>query len=76
MLIGRGIFPVNTQTFKHAYVTCVSTWTKAVPCVAGSICVSMLYLNITLIPNTTELFTNANDAHKQQLTTEEKSIDT
>ena len=42
---------------RQYYVTCVSTWTKAVPCVAGSGHVSMLYLNITFILNTAELYT-------------------
>ena len=36
-------------------VTFVSTWAKAVPCVAVSVHVSMLYLNITFMLNTTEL---------------------
>ena len=41
------------------YVTGVSTWAKAVPCFAGSIQVSMLYLNMTFTLFTTELFTTA-----------------
>ena len=38
-----------------ASITCVSAWAKAVPFVAGSVLVSILYLNITFIFNTTEL---------------------
>ena len=40
---------------KSSCVTCVSAWAKAVPCVAGSGHVSMLYLKNTFILNTTEL---------------------
>ena len=54
---------------RRVHVTCVSTWTKAVPCITGSVHVSMLYLNMTFILNTTEPFTTVNDAYEQQLTT-------
>ena len=40
---------------EEVYANCASAWAKAVPCVAGSVHVSMLYLSITFILNTTEL---------------------
>ena len=57
-------------------LTCVPARAKAAPFVAGLVHVSMLYMNITFIFNTTELFTTVNDPYEQQLTTDKKTIDT
>ena len=50
-------------------VTCVSTWAKAVPCVADSVLLLMLYFRTLLDQNTSELFITVNDDYQQQLTT-------
>ena len=58
---------ICSNAYFTVYVTCVSVWAKAVPLVAGSVHVSMLYLNITFILNTTELLTVPTN-NNQQLT--------
>jgi len=55
-------------------VNCVSAWAKAVQCVAASVHISMVYLNITFINNKTELFTTASDDYEQQLTADDRYI--
>ena len=62
---------LNPAVLKHSMesVTCVSTWAKAVPCVADSVLLLMLYFRTLLDQNTSELFITVNDDYQQQLTT-------
>ena len=50
-------------------VTCVSTWAKAVPCVADSVLLLMIYFRTLVDQNTSELFITVNDDYQQVLTT-------
>ena len=59
-----------------ASVTCVFTWAKAVPCVADSVLLLMLYFRTLLDQNTSELFITVNDEYQQQLTTKTETTDT
>ena len=68
---------IRNHFIRNLYVdvTCISAWAKAVPCVAGSVLLLMLYFRI-LLDNTTELFNTANVAYQQQLTTKTETTDT
>ena len=63
------LLSVNVLTTPLAMCNLCFTWAKAVPCVADSVLLLMLYFRTLLDQNTSELFITVNDDYQQQLTT-------